>query len=221
MKKGKIARAAMGLRVHSGWAALVVVGGSLRSPTVVDRRRIVIADPAIRGSKQPFHAAEKLELKEAAAHIARCKASTRKLAQVAIGSALRDVHAKEQEVIGCGLLLSSGRPVGTLKEALASHPMLHTAEGQFFRDALREASEHFGLAVTGVREKELFARAAETLYGSESELRRHVAEMGKKIGPPWGQDEKMAALVGWMALEEGVRGEGRGGREKEKSKTKK
>jgi len=202
-------RAAIGLRVHSGWTALVVVSGPLRSPRVIDRRRIVIFDAAIAGSKQPFHAAEKLELKQAEALIGRCRASTWKLARDAFGAALDEMREKGLEVAGCGLLLASGRPVGTLAEALASHAMLHTAEGQFFRDALSDASEHFGVPVTGVREKEVFARAAETLRIGENEIRRRVGEMGKAVGPPWSQDEKLAAVAAWIVLKTGVKGQKR------------
>jgi hypothetical protein len=199
-------RVAVGMRVHSGWAALVVMGGTSRAPRVLARRRIVIFDTAIAGSKQPFHAAEMLGLKEATAHIARCRASTWKMAREAFGAVVKEMRAQGQEVMGCGLLLASGRPVGTLAEALASHAMLHTAEGQFYRDALREASEHFAVPVQGVREKELFALATETLRLSEGDLRRRVAEMGKAVGAPWSQDEKLAALVAWLAMKTGVRG---------------
>ena len=195
-----MSRVAMGLRVHSGWAAVVTVGGARRAPVVLARRRIVIFDEAIAGSKQPFHAAENMELKKAEAHIARCKASTWKMAREEFGAVVKDMREQGQKVGGCGLLLASGRPVGTLPAALASHAMLHTAEGQFYRAALREASEHFAVPVTGVREKELFARAAETLRMSENEIRRRIGEMGKAIGAPWSQDEKLAAIVGWMVL---------------------
>jgi hypothetical protein len=186
--------------VHSGWAALVVMGGTSRAPRVLARRRIVIFDTTIPGSKQPFHAAEGMELKKAEAHIARCKSSTWKMAREALHAVVKEMRAQGHDVMGCGLLLASGRPVGMLAVALASHAMLHTAEGQFYRDALREASEYFAVAVMGVREKELFARATETLRVGENEIRRRVAEMGKAIGVPWSQDEKLAAVAGWMAL---------------------
>jgi hypothetical protein len=188
------------MRVHSGWAALVVMGGTSRAPRVLARRRIVIFDAAIPGLKQPFHAAEGMELKKAEAHIARCKSSTRKMSREAFGVVVKELRVQGHDVMGCGLLLASGRPVGTLAEALGSHAMLHTAEGQFYREALREASEHFAVPVMGVREKELFVRATETLRLSERDIRRRVGEMGKAIGPPWSQDEKLAAVVAWMVL---------------------
>jgi hypothetical protein len=63
--------AALGLRVHSGWAALIVVGGSTRAPEISARRRIEMADPRLPGSQQPYHAAEGLELAKAAALLKR------------------------------------------------------------------------------------------------------------------------------------------------------
>ena len=56
---------AVGFRAHSGWAAVVSLAGPPASPTVVDRRRIELADAAIEGSKQPYHEAEGKKPKEA------------------------------------------------------------------------------------------------------------------------------------------------------------
>src|SRR5690349_24426363 len=60
-KTTNLASVGLGFRVHSGWAAVVAVKGPASSPAVVDRRRIELADPAIRGSLQPFHAAAELD----------------------------------------------------------------------------------------------------------------------------------------------------------------
>jgi hypothetical protein len=64
MPKRAKSRASVGLgfRVHSGWAAVVAVTGPASSPTVVDRRGIELAEPAIRGSLQPFHEVAELNL---------------------------------------------------------------------------------------------------------------------------------------------------------------
>ena len=48
---------APGFRAHSGWAAMVAVAGTILAPLVIERRRVVIADPSMAGSKQPYHAA--------------------------------------------------------------------------------------------------------------------------------------------------------------------
>lgn len=193
------AHAALGFRAHSGWAALVAVAGTPHSLAVIDRRRIELAEPG-PDSMQPYHAAAELDLKEAEQFVRRCAERARFLAQLALRAVIADLGKKGHVVAGCGLLLGSGRPATTLAATLASHALIHTAEGQLFRDALTHASEHCGLPVTGVKERELFARAAAELGVPVDELQLKVTELGRPLGPPWRQDEKYAALAGWLAL---------------------
>jgi hypothetical protein len=190
----------LGLRSHSGWAALVAVAGPPASPTVVDRRRIELADAAIEGSKQPYHEAEGKKPKDAERIVGRCTDSSRRLAREALWAVLDELR-RRHEVMGCALLLASGRPLpGNLHAILASHAFIHAAEGEMFRDVLVRASEHFSLPVTGVRERDVLARAAEATGVAAPELQRRVAEMGRALGPPWRQDEKLATLAAWTVL---------------------
>ncbi len=193
-------KAAVGFRAHSGWSALVAVAAGARWPVVIDRRRIELADAAIPGSMQPYHAAEPMKLKDAEACIQRSIDQARRLAQRALHAAIDELRKSGHEVAGCGILLASGRPAPALAAILASHALIHTAEGELFRDALRYASERCKLPVTAVKERDLFERAAAELRIPSGELQRRVAEMGRAIGPPWRQDQKLAALVGWLAL---------------------
>jgi hypothetical protein len=193
-------RAALGLRAHSGWAALVALVDSAESPDVVIRRRIETADPAIRGSKQPFHAAEPLRLPDAEALIKKCSESTRRLSREALRTVIGDLRGKGYEVVGCGVILGSGRSLPALEAILASHALLHTAEGEFYRQALVEAGENCGLPVVGVKEREAYETGAAQLHLSSDELQKRVIALGRGIGPPWTQDQKYAALVGWLAL---------------------
>jgi hypothetical protein len=196
-------RVALGLRSHSGWAALVAVAGppAPPDPHVVLRRRIELADAAIEGSKQPYHEAEGKKPKEAERIVGRCTDSSRRLAREALWAALDELRRRQHDVIGCGLLLASGRPLpSNLHAILASHAFIHAAEGEMFRDVLIRASEHFSLPVTGVRERDVLAHAAAATGRPASELQRRVAEMGRALGPPWRQDEKLATLVAWVAL---------------------
>ena len=103
----------------------------------------------------------------------------------------------------CGLLLASGRQLPALANILASHPLIHTAEGELFRDALRMASRECGMALAEVKERELLARAAADLGLPAAAIEQRLSAMGKVIGPPWRQDEKYAAMVAWLALAAG------------------
>lgn len=199
-KASAAVQAAMGCRVHSGWAALVLVAGPPDEPVVLDRRRIVIADPEIAGSKQPYHYVETWPLPKAQEYLNRCRRSTNRLAQGAFVAAVEEVRAKGQFVVGCGILTASGRPAPSLEEALSSHAMLHTAEGEFYRNAVIEASERCDVPVTRLKEKQLLTRAAEDLDISVAELQRRLTELGRPLGPPWTQDEKCATLTAWMVL---------------------
>jgi hypothetical protein len=190
-----MAQAAIGFRVHSGWAAAITVGGSAGSPEVLDRRVIKLADATVRGSKQPFHAAEGLPLAEAEALIGRCRESTRALA----GRGM-DQISRGREIGACGMLLASGRPLPDLPAILASHALIHTAEGEFFRGAITQASQERKLPMVRIRERELFDACTAQLQRSRVQLDQQLSVWGKLLGPPWRQDEKYAALAGWLAL---------------------
>jgi len=184
-------RAALGIRAHSGWAALVAVAGTIDAPKILERRKIVIADPEMPGSKQPYHAAAELPFSEAEGLVRKAVASSRGLAMEAISVVVKALQSRGHVVAGCGVLMGSGKALPGLEKILAAHPLLHTAEGEMFREVLVWAAKEYGLPVTGVREKSLDAASL-----------KRVDSLGKLIGAPWTQDQKFATLVGLIALAE-------------------
>ncbi len=191
---------ALGLRAHSGWAALVAVAGTPRSPEILLRRRVELADPKFEGSKQPYHAAEGKKLPAAEKIILRCAGDARRLAARAFDEVLAELAKNKRSVAACGLLLASGRPLPGLDAILASHALIHTADGELFRDALAAEAEKRGLPVTRIREKEIFSRAAAALSIPEEEIAQCLKAAGRLVGSPWTQDQKFAALAAWLAL---------------------
>src|SRR5579864_4644638 len=105
-----------------------------------------------------------------------------------IGQGSDNLRVNGYEVVGCGILVSSGRPSSTLAATLASHAQIHTAEGELFRDAIARAGEYHGLRITKVKERDLYARAAAELGVLENELPQRLTELGRPLGPPWRQD---------------------------------
>jgi len=200
--------AAFGVRVHSGWAALVAVAGSVRAPEIHDRRRISLVDPGApapkvpgHGPEQPYHVAKELKVEEAEMYLE----SSAKIASKLARSALEEVAAALLErgfrITGCGIVLASGRLLPALEQILASHPMIHTAEGEFFRNAVREACRGIGIAVSGVRERDLFNLAAKKLDFPATRIRRKIEELRRTAGSPWTSDQKNAAVAGFLALD--------------------
>src|ERR1039458_5085198 len=130
-KSGMNEAVALGFRAHWGWTIMVAVAGSLRKPVVLERRRIVTADAAIPGSKQPYHAAERLDVQKAETLIRLSRDSSTLLATGAVSAVVARLAQKGHRVIGTGILFASGRPLPDLATTLQSHALLHTAEGEF------------------------------------------------------------------------------------------
>jgi hypothetical protein len=99
-----------------------------------------------------------------------------------------------------GLLLASGRRLPELEKTLASHALIHAADGELFREALLHASKRFGLKEFTIKEKELLDGAGQVLRAKPEELMRRVTELGREFGSPWSQDEKFATFAAWLAL---------------------
>jgi len=192
-------RVAFGLRAHSGWAVLVALEGPALSPKVVDRRRLALCDGSF--PQQPYHAAENLSGPRAAVLVARAVETAQRLGCEAVAAAVADWRRGEVSLAGAGLLLGSGRPLPEeLSAILAAHPLIHTAEGVLYRDVLRAACEKAGIPVSAFRERELEATAERWLKLAASPLRARLTALGKPLGPPWSQDEKLAALAAWLVL---------------------
>ena len=187
-------RAALGVRSHSGWAAYVVLVGDAKNPELVERGHLELCDPSIHGSKQPFHWAEPMPARAAEKFIARCTQSTAALAEAAVAQLV-----ERYPISACCVLAASGKPLPDLKSILASHALIHAAEGDFYRDAVAAACERRSVAVRRVRERDIESEL-QALPLTAEQARARIAEMGKKLGPPWTQDEKFAASGAWLTL---------------------
>lgn len=192
--------AAVGFRVHSGWAAAVVVCGPLHAPAVVDRRKFQLVKTFTYSFRQPYHTAEKMPLPDAAKFIRGVQSDAQELTIVSLRALRKDLASGDFKIARVAVLLASGRPLPVLEKILVSHALIHTADGELFRQALRSGCARCNLPVQGIREKELFTIAAQALGRSPAVLRLQIANLGKALGPPWTQDEKFAALAAWLSL---------------------
>ncbi len=199
-KPQPVTACAIGIRVHSGWGALVAVAGKAGGEQIVDRRHIEIIDPQVAGAAQPYHFAERMDIRAAEKHIATCAAMAARLALDGLRDAARALRERGRHLTGAAIVLSSGRPLPDLPRILASHAMIHAAEGDFFRHAFHEACRSLKIPVTGIREKELDDHAAATLRKTAPGLRERISGLGRLLGPPWTADEKIAAMAAAIVL---------------------
>jgi hypothetical protein len=193
--------AALGFAPHSGWAALVAIGLDQGEPRVLLRSRVEMFDPRRPESKQPYHAVEELAVADAARRLERWMATAQDMARAAIEEAVTRLAGEGWRVTAGGILDSSGRRGVSLEAILASHALIHTADGDHYREALTDGLERSGLRVSRVAAKGLDAMAASRLRRPAAGLPQAVKALGKQVGPPWGADQKSAALLAWMLLE--------------------
>jgi hypothetical protein len=163
-------RRGVGFCVHTGWAACVVVAGAPSKPEVLAN---VIIEMLGESERFCFHRAAQMKSGDASTYLERLRVRAIANARGALSSVLTN------EVVACAIVAKDGT-LGDLTRILASHPRIHTAEGLFYRDVLREACP-------------MRARICPPSALNPSAI-------GKLAPPPWGRDQKLAALAAWSAL---------------------
>jgi hypothetical protein len=51
-----------------------------------------------------------------------------------------------------------------------------------------------------VPKRSIWEEGESALGVAQDELRRWIDELRRELGPPWAQDQKLAALAAWIAL---------------------
>lgn len=195
-------RAALGFRLHTGWAALVAVAGVPGKLEVLLRRRIELL-PSDSIPRFVYHAAAELPRSQADELVQKAQIASREAARSAVGDVLEHLQSLGISVKAAGIHCGT-RPVPKdLSIVLRSHPMIHTAEGALFGEAVITACEALRLAVVSVRERDVWLSAAKAWRLEEGQLRQQIDGLRKSVGAPWATDQKMAAALGLLALRAG------------------
>lgn len=196
-------KVAFGIKAHSGWAALVVVGEDDGEFVVVDRRRIELVDE--EWAKQPYHAAEDLKPDVARDVVKQGVEAAHRIALREMKAALKAERDRKNEVFACAVLVVDPMPDWSVDEILAVHFRMHKAEGVLFREALVRAAKACKLTLVEIHEKVLTKNAEIALKTPASQLLTDVARLGKTVGPPWGKDQKDSTLAAMIALDNSSR----------------
>jgi hypothetical protein len=191
-------KVAFGLKAHSGWAALVVIGEGDRGFEIVDRQRMDLVDEL--WAKAPYHAAEELETLAARELVDRGIKAAHRIATREISLAIERERQRGNIVIACAVLTGAPMPDWNTDEILAVHFRMHKAEGALFRDSLIKAAIACHVRSTEIPEKTVIEEAMKALRSPRNEVERTITTMGKLAGAPWAQDQKRAALAAMIAL---------------------
>jgi len=195
-----IETAAIGFSPHSGWAAMVVLGGTAAAPELLARIRLQLIDARDPESKQPYHAVEFLCVEEATGRLDGYMAVAIRLAQDSIRAESEELKRRGIAVKSVGIIESSSRKQVSLPSILASHALIHAADGDHFRNALFVAAEQCRLRVCRMPARDLEDHAGKCLRLPINRILETVKNLGQEKGPPWGADQKKAALLAWTLL---------------------
>jgi hypothetical protein len=189
---------ALGFRPHTGWSTVVAVGRAGDGIRVVHRSQVKIAPAEL--PRQVYHAAREMDVTAGAELVAQAVAAVRVLARAGLGAAITQLRASGQHPVAAGLPVAGTEIPAEFTRILASHALLHAAEGDLYCRALADSADRHGLALTLVPARELAPQAARELGIGEAALRDRLAAIGRELGPPWRKDEKDATLAAVLAL---------------------
>jgi hypothetical protein len=183
---GDVERVALGFCARTGSAVAVAI-----TPTsLLGRWTVDLTDGRV--PDQVFHAVQGWERAAAVRYVEDAIAVVRDVA----ARRLRELLAGLPDAVAVGVVTGDRELAFTAARVLESHPLMHAAEGQLYRDALLDAAAEQGMAVTalprGVADERL--RAA-------TPVAETVQRLGELAGPPWRKDHKRATAAALAALE--------------------
>jgi hypothetical protein len=187
----------LGLRPHTYWTAIVALGGSMRAPQVLERRRAVFATGSERNC---FHHAAEGPLEAAPILIMTTYSAVLANAAAALSTLLADLQGAGLAVRTAVVSAPTSKHPVRLPDILASHTYIHAAEGNFYRDIVAGACESVGLQVERTAERDMPQRVRDRLAIDQPTLDARLKTLGAPLGPPWNQDYRLATLAAWPHL---------------------
>lgn len=174
-------RCALGFVAHTGWAIAVAVGTG-KAPSLLDRRRFELVSGGFEVAGV-YHAAQGLKLIEAERKVAEVRREAQTRACKAIAFQVATLRKGGHEPGRCAIVGSRKAVPTELGTILQSHALVHAAEGGLYREALALGAKANSLEAMTITPDELDLGAAV------------LRDLGRGAGPPWGRDQKLAALA--------------------------
>jgi len=188
--------AALGLRVKSGWAAAVLLTGTVRSPQLCDVRRIELSDPQHPETRQPYHAAMG-KLERDARKINQRVDVVGGIAQQSIATLLAGYRRQNLRIRRAALVVGSQIDPDSIANP---HIRAHAFEGRLFRSVLEESLRAHRIRANILIERHAYAHAVEELKQTNQNVRRKIQDFGRETETPWRAEQKLAAVAAWLAL---------------------
>ena len=189
-------RAALGFRVKSGWAVVILMNGSFRSPRLEDNCVIHLSDPRDPATRQPYHAVMG-RLETNATKLKRRTESVRRATTKSVVNLLKRYIDNGSTIRRAGLVVGSVIDPDSIANP---HIRAHALEGQLFRTTLAATLQSSGIGCSIFTERDAYLAAAKSLARSLEQIKRTIADLGHSRDGPWRADQKLAAVAAWVSL---------------------
>jgi len=191
--------AALGFRVKSGWAAVVLLTGTARSPELSDIGRIELCDPRRPETRQPYHAAMG-ELETNHTTLKRREHVVRSVSQQSLTTLLTRYQENGFRIMRAALLVGS-----QIDPARIANPHIraHALEGRLFRSAVVDTLQDHQIRTEILIERDAYLSVAARLQQSTDDMKRAIQDLGRSMAAKrgsWRAEQKLAALAALFVL---------------------
>ena len=183
----------IGISDHGGWAVLVTAD---RNGTLLDRRRVELVDKGL--PKIPHHSeAQSMPLEQAIELIERVRASAERHSKIVLAEVANALHGR---ILGIALRQCPELPP-TIAERIKNYRSQNVADWVMYRRALAAAGEARSWPVHWYDPRQVHGIASKAFGGED--LNAHFDQIRRSVGPPWGQDHKLAMAAAIAAIHAG------------------
>src|SRR5262245_1289654 len=195
----KAQTAALGFRVKSGWAAVVLLTGTSRCPQLSDVGRIELCDRRRPETRQPYHAAMG-KLETDSTKVNQRERVVRSISQQSFTKLLKGYQQKGFRIKRAALVVGSQIDPANIANP---HIRAHALEGRLFRSVVKQTLHGRGILTEVLLERDAYPIVAARLKHSSNDLRRAIQDFGRSVpakGGPWCAEQKLAALAALLVL---------------------
>lgn len=161
-----------------------MVAEGIARPDVLFRGRAELGDPAGRVRRNVYHAARALEPAAAADLVDTAQRIAAEQAAAALKLTVRDARDEGAVVRSCAVVVGAFPDGARFESILASHALVHAAEGRLYQAALLRSAESRGLDVIAIPKRSIWEQGEAALGVSQDELRHWIDQLGESSGRP-------------------------------------
>src|SRR5258706_1401260 len=129
---------AIGLKAKTGRAIAVVLGGSATAPKLIKRTELILTDPSVPATFQPYHEVMDLSWNESEKRVVPFIRAIEKVAAKALAQLVHELRAEGLTVVVVGIAGTADRDLSKIGNY---HIRAHAAEGLLFRQVLESAAQ--------------------------------------------------------------------------------